>query len=144
MSWNSQAYGHRQYPTMHTAAKHIVGNVMSLGACAPCQAQAQLGAAGPPHYHRIQYPDGQWGRTQKDYLTGLGSARVWYLGQSANGYTGPGFSMKSDITAGVAAFVLPLSYHLWAPKKWKRLNPIMNIAAVIATYIGVVWVMPKA
>jgi hypothetical protein len=72
----------------------------------------------------------------------LGSARVWYLGQNAaNGYAGPGFNMKTDITAGVAAFALPLGYHLWAPKKWKRLNPIMNIAAVIATYIGVVWVM---
>jgi hypothetical protein len=71
----------------------------------------------------------------------LGSARVWYLGQANGGYTGPGFNMKTDITAGVAAFALPLGYHLLAPKKWKRLNPIMNIAAVIATYIGVVWVM---
>ena len=121
MSYNTQAYGHRSYPTMHKAAKRIIGNVVDLGACAPCAAAKNL--SGPPHYHRIQYPDGQWGRTQKDYLTGLGSARLWI---------------------GLTPYAGPLGYHLWAPKKWKRLNPIMNIAAVIAIYIGTVWVMRKA
>ena len=116
--WSSQAYGHRQFMPKFYAAKHIVGNVVNLENCGPCAAAAAA------------------------QTRGLGSARLWYLGQ-ANGYAGPGFDMKTDITAGAVAFGVPLAYRFWAPKKWPQPNLIVNVAAVIAIYLSTVWVMRR-
>jgi hypothetical protein len=98
---------------------------------------------GPAHYHSIRYPDGTWGRTQKDWLTGLGVAGPYVkLGQIPEG--GPEFNLKRDLIAGGAALALPLAYDKLAPKKWPKLNLLSSIGVSIVTYFAVATVFGMA
>lgn len=53
------------------------------------------------------------------------------------------FSMKHDLAAGAAAFLLPLLYDKKAPKKWKRPKLLGSVVAVAAVYLGSRWALMK-
>lgn len=81
-----------------------------------------------PHYG---YRPGLYGVN-----TGCAPCAQRALGQ----VTAPRFDLGRDLTAGATAFALPLGYHYFAPKKWKRVGKLGNVVAVAGVYFLTAWI----
>jgi hypothetical protein len=73
------------------------------------------GLEGPAHYHRIRFPDGTKGRTEKDFLEGLGESMPDEVRQVAEAMAANAVAGEFDADRAYASFTEAGKY---GPAQW--------------------------